>query len=284
MEAALSISTWSGARKTLVLFLLVLILLPFLYVSLPHGLDWHDTYRPAALAVLRGESPYTVAIYYAAPWAAWLLVPVAVLPTPIGQMMIFLAGIAAFTYVASRFGATPVSLLIFLSSAAVVGCLINGNIEWLPLLGAVLPPQIGLIFLAIKPQVGLGLGLYWLITIWREQGFRQVVITFAPVTGLLLLSFALYGLWPLRFSQTVAWSSDNVTLFPFGIAIGLVLLVQGLRTRDSKAALASGPLFSPYVIHFTWACLLVYFLQKPRLLLAAVLALWIPIVLKTFFA
>ena len=52
MEAALSISTWSGARKTLVLFLLVLILLPFLYVSLPHGLDWHDTYRPAALAVL----------------------------------------------------------------------------------------------------------------------------------------------------------------------------------------------------------------------------------------
>jgi hypothetical protein len=282
MDSALSLSTWSGARKTLVLTLLVLILLPFLYASLPHGLDWHDTYRPAALAVLHGQSPYTVEIYYAAPWAAWLLIPFAVLPTSLGQMMIFLSGVAAYTYIAWRLGAPPVSLFLFLSSAAVIGCLINGNIEWLPLLGAVLPPQIGLILLAVKPQVGLGLGLYWLITIWRQRGFREVVITFAPVGVLLLLSLLLYGLWPLRFSQTVAWSSDNVTLFPYGIGIGLVLLVRAFQTRDSGAALASGPLFSPYVIHFTWACLLVYFLQKPKLLLAAVIALWIPIVLKTF--
>ena len=141
MESALSLSTWSGAKKVVALMLLVMILLPFLYVSLPHGLDWHDTYRPAALAVLRGQSPYTFEIYYAAPWAAWLLIPIAVLPTALGQMMIFLAGVAAYIYIAYRFGATPFSLILFLSSAAVIGCLINGNIEWLPLLGAVLPPQ-----------------------------------------------------------------------------------------------------------------------------------------------
>jgi hypothetical protein len=283
MALSPSLSAWSGARKVAVLLLLTLILLPFLYVSLPHGLDWHDTYRPAALAVLHGQSPYTVAIYYAAPWAAWLLIPIAVLPTVLGQMMIFLAGVAAYTYIALQFGAKPISLLLFLSSAAVIGCLINGNIEWLPLLGAVLPPQLGLIFLAIKPQVGIGLGLYWLVLIWRERGFREVAITFAPVTLLLLLSFLLYGLWPLRFSQTVAWSSDNVTLFPYGVGLGLVILVQALQTRDSRASLASGPFFSPYVIHFTWACMLVYLLQKPKLLLFAVIALWVPIVIKTFF-
>lgn len=284
MESALSLSRWSGTKKMLVLILLVLILLPFLYVSLPHNLDWHDTYRPAALAVLHGQSPYTVEIYYAAPWAAWLLIPIAVLPTGLGQMVIFLTGLMTYVFLLRRLGAPPVSMLLFMSSAAVIGCLINGNIEWMALLGAVLPPQIGLIFLAVKPQVGFGLGVYWLITIWRERGFRQVVITFAPVTALLLLSFLLYGLWPLRFSQTVAWSSDNVTLFPYGVVLGLVILVQALRTGDSRAALASGPFFSPYVIHFTWAAMLAYLLPKPRLLLAAVLALWVPIVLKTFFA
>ena len=283
METLFSPAHWPVSKKTILLILLAPVLLWLLYVSLPHNLDWHDTYRPAALAVLRGQSPFTVEIYYAAPWAAWLLIPIAVLPTPIGQMMMFLVGVAAYTYIVLRLGAPPVSRLLFMSSAAVIGCLINGNIEWMALLGAVLPPQIGLIFLAIKPQVGLGLAVYWLVTIWRDQGFRRMVITFAPVTVLLLLSFLLYGLWPLRFSQTVAWSSDNVTLFPYGIVLGIVILVQALRTADARAALASGPFFSPYVIHFTWACMLVYFLQKPKLLLLAVLALWVPIVLKTFF-
>lgn len=283
MESTLSLSSWSAARKGIILILLLLILLPFLYVSLPHGLDWHETYRPAALAVLHGQSPYTVEIYYAAPWAAWLLIPIAVLPTPLGQMLIFLAGVTAYVFILRRLNAPPASMLLFLSSAAVIGCLINGNIEWLALLGAVLPPPIGLIFLAIKPQVGFGLGVYWLVTTWRERGAQAVVVTFAPITLLLLLSFLLYGLWPLRFSQTVAWSTDNVSLFPYGVALGLPILVQACRTREPRAALASGPFFSPYVIHFTWACMLVYLLQKPRLLLAAVLALWVPIVVKTFF-
>jgi hypothetical protein len=173
-------------------------------------------------------------------------------------------------------------LVIFLGSPVVIGCLFEGNIEWLALLGVVLPPQIGLIFLAAKPQFGLGLALYWLITIWIEQGFRKVIQTFAPVTILLMLSFLMYGFWLLRLPKAmIALDTANSSLLPYGGALlGVFLLVMALRNRDSKAALAAGPLFSPYVLLFTWAAALVYFLPKPKLLIVLVILLWIPFVLR----
>ena len=253
-----------------------------LFFWMPYGIDWHWTYRPAALAVLGGESPYSVEIYYAAPWAAWLLIPIAVLPTMVGRVAIFLLGVAAYTYTAWKLGARRGPSLLFLCSTAVIGCLINGNIEWMALLGIVCPPWLGLILLAVKPQVGAGLGVYWLVTIWREHGFKKVILTFTPVTVLLIVSVLLYGLWPLRFSQTVAWSTSNGTLFPYGIILGVVILAEALRRRHSRAALASGPFFSPYVLSFTWIAMLAYLLDRPRLLAVAVVVLWIPTLLEAF--
>lgn len=282
MENTVTQSTSSKTGKYLALAVLLLVLLCSLYFTVPNGEDWHDVYRPAARAVLEGKSPFSVGTYYAAPWAAWLLIPLAVLPDVIGRMALFLISLAAYTFIAYRLGARPLSVAIFLGSSVVVGCLLEGNIEWLALLGAVLPPPIGLIFLAIKPQVGMGLALYWFITIWCEQGFRKVVLTFMPVSIILILSFLFYGLWPLRFSQgIIALDTANSSLLPYGGALlGIVFLIVALRNRDSKAALAAGPLFSPYVLLFTWAAMLVYLLPKPKLLIIPVVVLWIPFILR----
>jgi hypothetical protein len=280
MEHRLPLLTWSIAPKYILLGVLLLSLLSLLYFSVPYGLDWQHTYRPAALAIVQGKSPYSVSIYYAAPWAAWMLIPIAVLPSIMGRMVLFLLGLASYMCIVYRLGTKSFSAIIFLCSPAVIGCLINGNIEWLALLGAALPPQIGLILLAIKPQVGIGLGMYWFVTIWREQGLKKLLWTFAPVGTVLTLSFLMYGWWPLRFSQTISWSTANDSLFPYGVILGCGMLIEALRKRDMKAALASGPLLSPYVLSFTWAATLVYLLKKPKLLIVAVIALWIPDFLK----
>jgi hypothetical protein len=232
------------------------------------------------MAVLQGKSPYSVEIYYAAPWAAWLLIPIAILPTIWGKISVFLLSLAAYIFTAYRLGAKPLAIILFLGSSPVIGCLFNGNIEWMPLLGAVLPPQIGLIFLAVKPQIGAGLALYWLITIGREQGIRKMTQTFAPVAILLLVSFGFYGFWPLRFSQAVAWNPHNSSLFPYGVGLGLILLFEALRTREPKTALASGPFLSPYVLLFTWAATLTALLHRPKVLAVAVVILWIPVIAK----
>jgi hypothetical protein len=247
---------------------------------LPVGLDWRDTYRPAALAMLRGESPFSVEIYYAAPWALIPLMPFALMPYAIGRAGVFVLGLAAFAFTAHRMGARGWVMVVFLCSAAVVGCLNNGNIEWMPLLGIVLPPQLGLVLLAVKPQVGVGLGLFWMFMIWRSDGPLKVLKTFAPVTVLLLISFALYGLWPLRFEQTIAWSADNTSLGWYGMALGWAVLMRAIRKGDEGMALASGPLLAPYVLQFTWSALLVYLLKHPLELAGTVAILWVPVILR----
>jgi hypothetical protein len=277
-----AVSDWLSAFNIWKLMVLALLAGSLILIAplLPVGLDWQNTYRPAALAMLRGESPFSVEIYYAAPWALIPLMPFALLPYAIGRFFVFLLGLGAFAFTAHRLGAGKWTMMIFMLSASVVGCLNNGNIEWMPLLGSVLPPQFGLILLAVKPQVGIGLGLYWLVMIWREKGFLEVVKVFAPVTVLLLLSFVVYGFWPLRFDQTLAWSVDNTTLGLQGMFIGGVGLVWAIRNRSEKAALASGPFFSPYVLQFTWSAALVPLLDKPAELLAAVVLLWVPVVVR----
>ena len=115
-----------------------------IFPSLQIGMDWELTYRPAALAMARGESPYSVSIFYAAPWSLIPLIPLALLPPDLGNIGVFLLGLSAFAYVAYKLGAGPGSMSIFLLSASVVGCLIYGNIEWMPLLGFVLPAPRGL--------------------------------------------------------------------------------------------------------------------------------------------
>lgn len=247
---------------------------------LPVGLDWRDTYRPAALAMLNGESPFSVEIYYAAPWALVLLMPFAMMPYEIGRAGVFVLGLAAFAYVGYRMGARRWTMALFLCSAAVVGCLNNGNIEWMPLLGIVLPPQFGLILLAVKPQVGVGLAFFWLFIIWKRDGFLVTARTFAPVTILMLISFAVYGPWPLRFGQTIAWSADNTSLGWYGMALGWALLARSIRKGDEGMALASGPLLSPYVLQFTWSAVLVYLLRRPVELAGAVAILWVPVLLR----
>lgn len=274
--------TRGRASKFLLLIAMLIIALPGLYYALPIGIDWQNTYRPAALAVLAGDSPYSVEIYYAAPWAAWLLAPFALLPYRLGRLITFLVGFAAFALVAWRAGASLITMLLFLCSAGVIGCLNNGNIEWMPLLALACPPWLGLILLAVKPQVGIGLGIFWAITIVRERGVWAAVRTALPLAGLLGLSFLLYGLWPLRFGQTLAWSVDNTAVGLQATFVGAVLLVRAIRLQEPRLALAAGPFLAPYVLQFTWSACLVALLRHPWELAAAVVCLWIPVLLRIF--
>lgn len=264
-------------------FALLLALLFILSPALPVGIDWRDTYRPAALAMARGDSPYSVPIYYAAPWGAALLIPLALLPYALGRLLLFAVSLIAFAWVGIRLGAKPVPLLLFLTSAAVMGCLNNGNIEFLPLLGVIAPPWLGLILFAIKPQVGIGLAIFWVLDTWKREGFPAVLRMVFPVSLMLSASFIIYGPWPIRFSETLERSVDNTSLFPWSIPLGLALLYVGYILKWKTTALAASPLLSPYVLQFTWVSLLVNLLDRPRFLFFAWVMLWIPVLLRVFF-
>jgi hypothetical protein len=248
---------------------------------LPPGIDWRDTYRPAALALLSGKSPYSVDIYFAAPWGLVPLIPFALLPENVGRAVLFLIGIGSFGFTAHRLGAKPPALIAFLLSPPVVHCLLNSNIEWLPLLGFVMPPQIGLLLIAIKPQIGLGVGLFWLVEAWRRGGLREAVHVFWPVSVGLLISFSIFGLWPLRFRDTITLTrAYNASLWPSSIPVGLALLAASIHRRNVNYAMASSPCLSPYVLLHAWVGPLVSLVSQPIETITAVIGLWILVLIR----
>ena len=266
---------------TFALFYILIALFPYL----PIGMDWQQTYRPAALALAHGKSPFSVEIFYAAPWSLIPLIPFALLPYDVGNAGIFLLGLFIFAYVAYKLGANFKSMSIFLLSASVMGCLIYGNIEWMPLIGFILPAPIGLIFAIIKPQVGIGIAIYWFFNILKTKGIWSVVKAFAPVTILTLISFWMYGFWPLRFQQTLELNakssvSYNTSLWPQGIFIGIWLLYKAIRNEKPRMAMASSPFLSPYALQFTWVAVLAGLIQEPLELLLISIGLWIPVIIR----
>jgi len=163
------------------LAIVVIVLVGAMSLVLPPAVDWHSVFRPAARRLLSGQSPYEVEGFFNAPWALLPLIPLALVPENIGRAMLALLNLVIFGHVARRMGAKLLAISFLLVSPPVLHGILNGNLDWLVALGFVLPPQIGLFFIIIKPQVGIGVGLYWLVEAWRAGGWQRVLRTFRPV-------------------------------------------------------------------------------------------------------
>ena len=267
----------------ILLSLSVIVLTALVAVLIPDGTDWTNTYRPATLALLDGKSPYTVDIFFAAPWTVIPLIPFALLPEHIGRASIFTLGLIIFSFSAIKLGAKKGALAAFLLSPPVIHCLYNSNIEWIPILGFILPPQVGLFFVAIKPQIGLGIAVFWLIEAWRKGGVRETARVFGPFTAILLLSFVVFGFWPLRFQDTLSITEEyNASFWPLGIPLGILLIVKAIRSRKPNPAMAASPFFSPYVLLHAYSGALVSLAPSTIEMAAVSTGLWIAVLIRAF--
>lgn len=262
---------------------IVLIVLLFLsvtsYLFLPEGIDWKSTYRPATIALLQGKSPYSVDIYYAAPWGIIPLIPFSILSPRIGRALLFVIGLVVYLITAYKLGGKKIAVTAFLFSPPVIHCLYNSNIEWLPVLGFILPPQIGLFFVSIKPQVGIGISVFWLIEAWNKGGVKEVIRVFTPITVALFVSFLLYGFWPLRFQSTLILTQGyNASIWPLGIPLGLYLLIKSIKLNNPFPAMASSPFFSPYALLHTYSGTLISVIKSTKLTLIFSIVLWLIVV------
>jgi len=279
-EMGASPGAWFNRHWAIGLMVLVaIVLIGAMSVVLPPGIDWRDTFRPAARELFFGRNPYKIVGFYYPTWSLLPLIPLAVLPEQVGRAVLLAISMFAFGFTAYRLGARPVALSAFMLSPPVIHCLLNANIDWMPLVGFVLPPQIGLFLVVIKPQVGSAVALFWFVQAWRKGGLWEVVRVFGPATAGLLLSFAVFGLWPLRFERTLGfwW---NASLWPASIPVGLALLVAAIRKRKAEYAMAAAPCLSPYVLLHSWAGALVSIVSLEVETLSAVVGLWILVVIR----
>jgi hypothetical protein len=251
---------------------------------LPPAVDWQLVWRPGALALMAGESPYAAVPYFsAAPWGLLPLLPLALLPEAVGRGLLFAASGGAYAYVAWRLGAKPAALAAFLLSPPVLHGLLNGNLDSLALLGFVLPPRWGLFFLAVKPQVGVALAVFWAVEAWRAGRWRALARLLGPICAAYLVSFALFGFWPAEYAKIAEYSQGwNASLWPMSIPVGLALLVQALRRREMRFALPASPCLSPYVLFHSWSAALVALARSTPEMVAAVAGLWVLVALRAW--
>jgi len=250
-------------------------------VYLPPGRDWGGGFRRASLAMLSGGSPYESGTFFHTPWSLIPLLPFAILPERIGRGALFVVGLMAFAYTAYRLGAKPLGLVAFLVSPPVIHCLLNANIEWIPLLGFVLPPQIGLILVMTKPQTGFVVALFWIVEAWQRGGFREVLRISWPFFLTVLLSLILFGLWPLRLLGVFSFAGDfNASLWPYSIPVGLALLVASLRRHQIRYAVGASPFLAPYILFHGWSAAVVALAGATAELIAAVIGLWILVAIR----
>jgi len=235
------------------------------------GVDWYQAFRPAAVELLNGRTPYNL-LYLNPPWALIPVIPLALLPPDIGRAGFVVMGLAVFTWFGYKMQARP--LAAFILSPPVLHSLVNANNDWMTLIGFVLPPQIGLFFVVIKPQIGAAVALYWLVEAWRKGGWREVVRVFWPVSAALALSFIIFGWWFAKFGgETQLWW--NASLFPASIPVGLALVAASLRQRNIRFAMAASPCLSPYVLLHAWSGAFAALIDTPIEFYAAWAGLWI---------
>ncbi len=247
----------------------------------PPAVDWTTTFRPSTLTLLSGHSPYGRFYLVHAPWTLILLIPLALLPEAVGRVMLIFCGLASYAFVAHRLNAKPIAIVFLLVSPLVLHLLLNGNMDWLAIIGFILPPQLGLFFISIKPQIGIAVGPFWLIEAWRQGGWKLVVKTFAPFTIVLLLSFAIFGFWP-SYSFSVIGVFYNASLWPMSIPVGLALLVTSIRKRKIEYAMAASPCLSPYLLFYSWGGVLLAIVNSVPETIAAVIGLWILVAIRYF--
>lgn len=239
------------------------------------SIDWRSTYYPASRLVLSGHSPYENSYFQNPVWSLLPLIPLALLGPGASALVFFVLSAACFAFVAWRLGARPLAFASFLLSPLTLASLANGNLEGVALLGLVLPAPVGLFFAAIKPQLGLGMAIYWAFVAWREGGLRRLVLTFMPVALALAACYLLFGNWMAGKTDYVLHGFWNTSFFPWSLPIGAALAWIGCKSRRISTAAAASPFLSPFVGYYSWPITLAALLQNHIVLFVLSAGMWL---------
>lgn len=265
--------------RDILIIIACLILISILMAHvLPLPVDWSTVFRPAALGLLAGRSPYG-GPFFNPPWTLFPLLPIALVPEPYDRGVFFIASLLLLAYTARKLGGGPVAVVIFLISAPVVQSLANGNLEALVLAGVIMPPFVGLFFVSMKPQIGLAIAVFWAWQAWRSGGLRLLVLRFLPITIAVALSLAVFGPWIVPPDMENIYLGWNASLWPWSLPIGAALLVRALRTLRKDIALMSAPFLSPFLTFQSWAASLLGLVNYPVELAAASIVTWALLIL-----
>lgn len=234
--------------------------------------------------------------FFNPPWTIWILAPLTRLPHSTGLLR--LLTLLVFAMLVRNRGGDWRHLLLVFTSVPLLFQVANLNIEWIPALAFLIGQRgIGLALLLVKPQSGVLAALAWLreMSLTRRGGwFRAGWTLLFPTSLSLLVSFMLYGLWPLQVLEHartlhgmgVVEMGWNASLFPWTIPFGLWWMFRAWQTADEflgvSATLALSPYFGLYGLSLWFSLFVLRHRERPILSWLVWLALWGVYVLRHF--
>lgn len=248
--------------------------------------DWCVFYE-AIRAFVNGGNPYTVQLgsewlrVFEPPWTFMILSPLALFPPDIERYVVTLVGIIVFFISAVKMKANRWQVVMFMLSNTVIGSLYEGNIDWLVTAGLWMPPQLGLFFVMMKPQIGIGVAVYWAYMAWKKGGFAELWYVFAPVLIAYTISFGVYGFWLGNISN-MHNNPVNGGLFPWGLVVAIPLLAYAIEHEEQNPAAISSPFFAPYITRYNLSGMLLSMFDRPKIFIFAWIMLWIPTIWRMF--
>ena len=254
-------------RRSILIRLLLLFFVALLFGLGASGFDYRYFYQ-AARAL---PQSYTVSGFYSPIYLPLAIWPLSLLPFNLSACL--WTFLISFTTLEALALIAPLSSVFILAlSAPLCYSFILGNIDGLMLAGAALPIPIGVWLLALKPQMTIGLLAFIGLTTLR-LGWSRTLKTWLPIALAFAASLAL-GM----FHATPLSASWNISLWPYGLPLGLALLVYAVRKNNWRAALAAGPFLSPYASILTYTALIPLAATTPLAALLFSAASWFVLV------
>jgi hypothetical protein len=260
----------------------IIYLLPFVFIILlasHSGPDYdYKVFYVAGESVLHGSKP----LLWNPPWVALFFVPLSLFPLQVSYLIYVCISIIGFSFALHRLGCTPINTITIILSALGFMIIGNGNIDWMVLLGAIIPAQYGLFLLVAKPQISV-----MLIVILLIKAFYQLykknprpILQFIPVFIAIVLSFAL-DLWN---TPNIGLLGNTLSsLFPIGIPMGLYLAYRSWKEERIDLALAASPFMVPYANPYSLVVWLIPLRENQRLLALASMFTWVLVIIRIKF-
>lgn len=237
---------------------------------MPYAIDWSSSFVPAVTLWLNGLDPYT-AVFFNPPWVLPILAPFVILGEA-GRILFLTCAITAFAFTSYRLGARPLAVAAFTLCPFTFDSLAWGNVEWIAILGLVIPGPIGLLLMMVKPQMTVAVILFRVFESWQSSGWHSVMrLCFIPVI-ITLVSFILFGFYPakmLSYQPTL-----GLSLFPWSVPVGIYLLIVSFRYRSIYYAIAASPMLFPSVTPQVWLVTFLALVSDAPSLVLASLSYW----------
>ncbi|MDJ0756318.1 MAG: glycosyltransferase 87 family protein [Ardenticatenaceae bacterium] len=212
--------------------------------------DWWVVFHPAGQQIFDvfKENDFFVN----PPWLTIILFPFGLLPVRLSYILFCVLQVFILAFVNWRFAGNSLTFLLLITSSPFFSILANGQVDGLVLLGLLLSADdknwykqlSGQLIMLIKPQV-LGLLIPYL---WWQSKYRwQTLIGGVICAG---LTFALWGNWIIDMQSALTRLAvhHNASLWPYGLLVGLPILVYALWSKDIKLIGIASFFCMPYAL------------------------------------